>query len=232
MWDGNANPAQREGNPYTSWRRVVAVDPHDAAGGGTVAIDFAGSHFARVPRVGLAAFSHVEVDAAMARAMMADPESRKAVVIALGRPLAPGDHLIMVAANLAAREIPDWIWATFWWHDRPDQGPDAAERPKTLAAPWRNYRMQTAFDEDKPAAADGGPHIAFDPWLEGRFPDGGHGGGGASNCMACHRRASYPAAPFLPVTRGKPDYKGDPAFAPDRLRTSFLWSLAMHAKSK
>jgi hypothetical protein len=51
-----------------------------------------------------------------------------------------------------------------------------------------------------------------------------------SNCMACHQRASYPPVPFLPVTRGRPDLRNDPALAPGRLRTSLLWSLAMHAK--
>ncbi len=232
VWDPDQNPQRRNGNPYTSWRRAVAVDPAGNSRAGSIAIDFAGSHFAEAHRVGLSAFNHVDVDAAMAKAMMADAETRKAVLIALGRPLEPGDHLILVAANLAAREIPDWIWATFWWHDRPGEGPFAAQRPPALAAPWQNYLMQTAFDAEKPLASDGGPHIAFDPWLEGRFPDAGHGGGGASNCMTCHLRASYPAVPFLPVTRGDPDLRRDRAFAPKRLRTSFLWSLAMHAKTQ
>jgi hypothetical protein len=233
VWDPGSNPPNRNGNPYTGWRRVVGVDPTGAPqAADTVAISFAGSNFSKARRVGLSSFDHVEVDKEMATAMMADPETRKAVLIALGRPLAAGDHLILVAANLAAREIPDWIWGTFWWHDQAQKGPYAAGRPKTLTGPWRNYLMQAAFDTEKPAAADGGPHIAFDPWLEGRFPDGGHGGGGASNCMACHLRASYPAVPFLPVTRGGPDLHHDAAFAPDRLRTSLLWSLAMHAKKQ
>jgi hypothetical protein len=233
VWDPASNPPSHAGNPYTSWQRVVAVDPAgEPRANQTVAIDFAGSKYPSAHRVWLFSFDHVEVDAAMARAMMADPESKKAVLIALGRPLEAGDHLVLVAANLAAREIPEWIWGTFWWHDQPEQGPYAAGRPNALAAPWRNYLMQAAFDTQKPAAADGGPHVAFDPWLEGRFPDGGHGGGAASNCMACHSRASYPAVPFLPVTRGPPDLAHDPAYAPDRLRTSLLWSLAMHAKAK
>jgi hypothetical protein len=51
-----------------------------------------------------------------------------------------------------------------------------------------------------------------------------------SNCMTCHQRASYPQVNCLPVTRGLPDIHNDPAYAPGRLRTSFLWSLALHAK--
>ena len=90
--------------------------------------------------------------------------------------------------------------------------------------------LQAAFDAQTPVAEDGGAHIAFNPWLEGSFPDGGKGGGTASNCMACHRRASYPASSFLPVTRGAADFDRDPALAPDRLRTSFVWSIALHSR--
>ena len=137
---------------------------------------------------------------------------------------------MLVSANLASKEIDDWVWATFWWHDRPDEGAFAADRPAALQGAWRNYLMQVAFDSTIPAAADGGPHACFDPWLEGRFPDGGHGAGAVSNCMTCHRRASYPAVDFLPVTRGEPDLAGDPAYAPGRLRTGMLWSIALHAR--
>jgi hypothetical protein len=56
------------------------------------------------------------------------------------------------------------------------------------------------------------------------------GGGTLSNCLACHRRASYPPVNFLPVTRGSPDFEHDPAYAPAQLRTNFNWSLAVHAK--
>jgi hypothetical protein len=232
VWDPNSNPPDAHGNPYSTWQRVVAVVPDDISqSGGTTSIEFAGDSFPEAHRVSLSSFQHFEVDAESARAMMMDPETRKATLIALGRPLMAGDHLILVAANLAARELPDWIWATFWWHDQPQLGPFAKDRPPKLSEPWANYLMQTAFDETIPAAADGGPHVAFNPWLEGRFPDGGHGSGRVSNCMACHRRASYPAVSFLPITRGGPDIRHDVAFAPKRLRTNFLWSLAMHAKT-
>jgi hypothetical protein len=230
VWDPARNAPRPNGNPYSSWQRVVAVDPSGRAiADATVATDFAGSSFPHARRIGLETFYHVAVDARMAERMMRDPETRKAVLIALGRPLRSGDYLALVSANLAAREVPDWVWATFWWHDQPLQGPFAADRPGALEPVWTNYLMQTAFDAEKPVE-NGSPHIAFNPWLEGRFPDGGHGNGMTSNCMACHQRASYPSVAFLPVTRGSPDLHNDPAFAPGRLRTSLLWSLAMHAK--
>ncbi|HWA21117.1 MAG TPA: hypothetical protein VG735_01830, partial [Caulobacterales bacterium] len=186
--------------------------------------------FPHVKRIGIDAFHHVAVDAPMAEAIMRDPEGKRAVLLALGRPLEQGDELALVGLNLMTREIDDWVWAAFWWHDRPDVGPFAADRPPGLRTPWNNYLMQAAFDAQTPVAEDGSAHIAFNPWLEGRFPDGGKGGGTASNCMACHRRASYPASSFLPVTRGAADFARDPALAPDRLRTSFLWSIALHSQ--
>jgi hypothetical protein len=231
VWDPGHNPPKRSGNSYLTWSRAVAVDAVPTTlGNGFTSITFAGRSFTRARVFPLSAFFHVSVDTVMANRIMRDSESRRAILVALGRPLEPGDSLILVSANLMTREVSDWVWATFWWHDQPTQGPFAADRPTALRAEWRNYLMQVAFDPDKPLAADGGPHIAFNPWLEGRFPDGGHGDGSVSNCMACHHRASYPAVSFLPVIRGAPDLRHDSAYALGRLRTSFLWSLALHAK--
>ena len=166
----------------------------------------------------------------MAKQFALDPESNRTAIIALGRPIAVNDRLALVGINMMTHEQHDWVWAAFWWHDRPEVGPFAADRPSALRGPWRNYLMQAAFDAETPRASDGGAHICFNPWLEARFPDHGKGGGTVSNCLSCHQRASYPAAPFLPVTRGAPNLREDPALAPDRLRTSFLWSLPLHAK--
>jgi hypothetical protein len=231
VWDPEANPQRREGNGYLTWERVVVVDPSESSGTGVVSpIEFAGRSFVNARRIGLGQFYHIGVDARMADNMMRDPETEKAAVIALGREIRVGDYLILIAGSLATKEISDWIWATFWWHDRPELGSFAADRPDVLKHEWRNYLLQVAFDSEKPAAVDGGPHICFNPWLEARFPDAGQGAGVVSNCMTCHRRASYPAVSFLPVTRGASNSMGDPAFAADRLRTSFLWSLAIHAR--
>jgi hypothetical protein len=229
VWDPEGNAIRRGGNDYLGWRRVVAVDPSDSPSEPSpVSIDFGGRTFLRPHRVGRSAFYSVAVDAQMAERAMRDRSARKTAFVALGRQIGVGDHLVLVGANLATREIDDWVWATFWWHDRPDDGPFAAGRPDGLKSEWRNYLMQVAFDSTAPETADGGPHVCFNPWLEGRFPDGGHGAGTVSNCMTCHRRASYPPVDFLPVTRGDPDVAGDPAYAPGRLRTGSLWSIALH----
>jgi hypothetical protein len=170
------------------------------------------------------------VSADLASRLVRDRSAQKLAALVLGRPLAAGDSLVLVAANLATKELRDWVWATWWWHDRADADPLAAGRPSNLDGKWRNYLLQVAFDEVAPVGADQGAHICFDPWLEGRFPDGGQGGGIVSNCLACHRRASFPDAGFLPVTRGVPDLANDPAYAAGLVRTNFLWSLALHAR--
>jgi hypothetical protein len=230
VWDPELNPPARSGNSYPGWARVVAVDPTNASLGKTAAVQFIGRSFPRARRVRLEALHHVAVDAAMAKQMAQDPESNRTAIMALGRPIAVNDRLALVGINMMTREQHDWVWAAFWWHDRPEVGPFAADRPSALRGPWHNYLMQAAFDAETPRASDGGARICFNPWLEGRFPEGGQGGGTVSNCMSCHQRATYPAAPFLPVTRGAPNQREDPALAPDRLRTSFLWSLALHAQ--
>ena len=231
VWDPEHNPARQGGNPYTSWQRVVAVDPASATRPlATAHVDFADRSFPRAHRVNLDAFDYIRVDAQLAQRLMRDRAARKAAIIAIGRDLRDGDYLALVSADIAIREIGNWVWAAFWWHDQPDRGPFALDRPQGLTGAWRNYLLQVAFDTDRPAASDGGPHVCFDPWLEGRLPDGGHGGGTLSNCVACHQRASYPPIDFLPVTRGAADVARDPAFSPGRLRTDFIWSIALQAR--
>jgi hypothetical protein len=233
VWDPERNPPRPSGNPYISWQRVIAVDatgPSNPQASANVRTNLAGRSIDEAHRVGLGAFYYVVVDAPMAKQMRRDHSAQKAALIALGRPIRAGDYLALVAVNMATREINNWIWAAFWWHDYAERGVLAADRPNQLIGAFRNYLLQVAFDSDKPAAIDGGPHICFNPWLEGRFPNGGQGSGTKSNCIACHRRASYPVVSFLPVTRGIADPRSDSAFAPARLRTSFLWAIGMHAR--
>jgi len=154
----------------------------------------------------------------------------------------PKGYAILTGLHFATREQKNWVWATFWWHDHSDRQPFADGRPSSIRGVWRNYLMTVSYDMDKPREPDGKPHIAFNPYLEARFPDGVE-----SNCMSCHRRASWiaggdPRVPYLSstgrvwdsdlrgaVVRGKAaaeaTYFDTPFDSPERFKVSFLWSL-------
>jgi hypothetical protein len=156
-----------------------------------------------------------------------------------------GDYAVLVGFHFATRELKNWVWATFWWHNQPNQGPYAEDRPTTLKGVWQNYLMTVSYDMDRPREADGKPHIAYNPYLEGLLFDGV-----TSNCMTCHRRATWPLGinfalntlltdnersqvPFPGiVVRGSDAAVGTYFNAPydDLLKTSFLWSLVLHSK--
>src|SRR5262249_10913787 len=141
----------------------------------------------------------------------------RAVAEAFGpdRPLQAGDYVVFAGGHLTTKEIDDWVWATFWWHDRPNNGPFASDRPDSVKGVWRNYLMNASFDSITPRESDNGPHVTFNPWIEARFQDGveGFGSGLVSNCMNCHNRATRPAEFFLPIRRGDPDLQNDPAYS-------------------
>jgi hypothetical protein len=238
IWDPADNPAQAGGNPTNAWARYIGVDPtpnRTVPDGEVSDVTFDGQVKHNAHIVGLNNFHHITINDAQAADVNSQPFLAQVAQQSFGRPLMAGDYAVLVAAHLTTKEISDWVWATFWWHDRPDEGHFAANRVGSIAGVWRNYLMAASYDLNLPSELDGGPHVAFNPWLEARFPDGGHGGGGTvSNCMNCHNRASWPNRDpancpqqrcFLPVYRGNPDLSQDPQYNPGRLRTDFLWSI-------
>lgn len=144
-----------------------------------------------------------------------------------------GDYALLVGFHFTTFELPNWVWATFWWHDKPNDGPFAADRPAAISGPWRNYLMDVAYDMDRPHQVDGSPKVAFNPYLEGIMMRGT-----VSNCMTCHSRAAWPPQGGLPVPTGpvREDIsrivvRGSDAstrtYYPktnDFMRTEFLWS--------
>jgi hypothetical protein len=227
IWDPETIPSPQGRNPYTTWKRVVVIDPTrpNIPPGETMTIDF--PHGIARPNshvVGLNAFHHVKVDAQTAANAMANPRLAEFIrsVFPNNRPLQEGDYVVFAGTHLTTKEIDDWVWATFWWHDRPDVGPYAADRTDNVKGVWRNYLMRTSYDLNLPREDNGTAHIAFNPWLEAGFLHGID-----SNCMNCHNRAAIPGSngAFLPIMRGNPDLQHDSAFKAGSLRTDFLWSI-------
>jgi hypothetical protein len=210
IWDEQAPVSHAPRQPAQTWKRRVVVDPSRETIPSEETVDLAG--FPKSKVVPLKAFYHFAMDASQAAAFGA----------------AEGDYAVLVAMHYTTKEIPNWVWATFWWHDQPNDGQFAADRPNEtkLKAPWRNYLMDAAYDMDFPKESNNMPNAVFNPWLEARFDNGVN-----SNCMTCHQRAVWPGekpAKFLPVTRG-PAPENDAIFQ-NQTKTDFLWSLILEGK--
>jgi hypothetical protein len=218
IWDEQPRVPNAGPEPPSTWKRVVLVDPSRT----TIPTEekedtsFLGRPFPSSHVVPLAAFYHFALDAKQATQMGGQA----------------GDFAVLTAMHCTTKEIPNWVWATFWWHDQPSVGPYAQNRPAemVLKGLWRNYLMDVSYDMERPKETDNTPNAVFNPWLEARFVNGVN-----SNCMTCHQRALWPLlpgsapdfSPFLPVTRGTapPD---DPIFK-TRTKLDFLWSVGLES---
>ncbi len=219
-WDFDPARPDAQGNPPYTWKRFLAVDPtrsHIPANE-TATVDFTyrdptlGVRTLQkegCPVVSLSSFYH------FALSTQAELEAAQAISL---QALELGDYVAMIGMHVTTREIDDWVWATFWWHDRPDVGPYAGNRTENVTGVWRNYLMDVAFDMVTPREADGGANACYNPWLEARFKRGL-----VSNCMTCHQRSVWPPEHFEPVTR---DGLGptDPYFQ-GKTKLDFLWSV-------
>ena len=220
VWDFTPTNPNAQGNNFNTWQRVVAIDPSreviptdettDISIGG---VNKPGSRVIPLNRLYYFELeSQEQVDA-----VNNDPVAP----FSLGRPAAIGDYVALVALHYTTKEIPDWVWGTLWWHDKPNEGPFATDRPPVVADVWRNYLMDVSYSMVTPREFDGSPNSVYNPWLEARFQQGL-----SSNCMTCHQLSVWRNGnfvPFLPVTTGglPPD---DPYFD-DSLQLDFLWSL-------
>jgi len=224
IWDPALNVPLPTGNDFSTWKRCVAVDPSRTSipSGETRNLSCNQGASVATTVVPLAAFYYFSlsaIDIATLKKLGPFIPNLKTAV--------PGDYVALIALHYTTKEIHDWVWATFWWHDKPNDGPFAANRPDKVTGVWKNYLMDTSYSMDSPPAADGKAHVAFNPWLEARFSDGT-----VSNCMTCHRRSIFAGratdGEFLPVSRGTPT-ANDPRFA-GATKLDFLWSILFESQ--
>lgn len=122
----------------------------------------------------------------------------------------PGNFGLLVAMHVTGKEIVNWTWQSFWWSPFPNDSL-GRDRPASIASPWNNYQMTTAYYMTAPASAkqQGAPVIAYNPYLETslsgqivtpdtsvrpprtRTADTLTWFGPGTNCMTCHRMAAW-----------------------------------------
>lgn len=156
--------------------------------------------------------------------------------------VAPGDVLVLVGLHVITKELSDWVWSTFWWQAGPDAKGFGADRPlNLLTAPWTNYAMDVTLSMETPrekqnvtVSATGkcrprctpNAKICFNPYLEGNLRNGQY-----SNCMNCHKQATFPRLVPDPTGTVQRGYLSSDAqcFAdkqPPTMRVDYLWTLS------
>ena len=108
-----------------------------------------------------------------------------------------GDYLVLIAMHILTKELEDWTMQTVWWHDKPNEGPYASNKPDDIpGGTWENYLLTQAYYMAVPNRVGGTPHIAFNPYIELMVPEENRL---RSNCQNCHQRAGYPLFPPISV---------------------------------
>ncbi|MBE1285296.1 MAG: hypothetical protein GJ676_18430 [Rhodobacteraceae bacterium] len=237
VWDGELDqPEVKVSPPYPAdvWPRCVAVTPDPEIKETTHPVT-CNRQPVDAQVIGLDSFYHFRITEAELDAVnkALGPNHKD------GTPetIKVGDYAILLGMHFTTREIPNWVWATAWWHDRPDQPPFGADRPDNVIGVWRNYMMNSGYSRDVPLAVDGGPATVWNPYIEGKYPNGMR-----SNCMSCHVRAVYPRLDpviegfdmcgALPVLRGEGSLPLDSPALGSRTRLEFLWSILLDTRAE
>jgi hypothetical protein len=131
----------------------------------------------------------------------------------------PRTRLILTAFHVTTKEIPDWVWATFWYTPL-EVSPNGLGRDPGQRGAWQHYDMKLGLSMIKPL--EGRPprrYTIFNPYIEAAFPLGLQ-----SNCTTCHSLAAAPPTPCQKHIREDgtsctlDTYEG-------RLKVDFIWSL-------
>ena len=149
----------------------------------------------------------------------------------------PGDFALLVALHVASREIDNWTWQTFWWSLTPTTIPQPIKA--RIKPPFTHYQVALGYsftDDNTPSAL---PTLCYDPYLETAFDNSVFVKPGQlgieSNCMSCHRAATWPsiAPASAPVGTVDPGYianglivdAGDPYLFEGQTKTDFVWGI-------
>ncbi|HBB88448.1 MAG TPA: hypothetical protein DC047_12615 [Blastocatellia bacterium] len=152
---------------------------------------------------------------------------------AYNREFRKDDFLVLVAMHVLTKEQPDWTFQSVWWHDKPNDGSYAANRPNIPVSqapgPWRHYLLTSTYGITQHPGGKQWP-IAYNPYIElaADHPI-------ATNCMNCHHRAAWTAPPasYLAKGKGAPDaldvYSSTNAIFNGLLTVDSIWSISDRA---
>lgn len=161
----------------------------------------------------------------------------------IGAGVAQDDYLVLVAVHVTTKEIPEWVWATFWWDAQSGSDPHRAQRPDSFEVKWKHFLMETTLSATTPKEADNGPKICFNPFLESRImpPPKFAPTGIISNCLQCHSKAAYvPPSAHVGTANGYDEgilardgktlassgRQPDLHYFDNRVKTDFLWTIS------
>lgn len=249
-WAGpNASTNPQHPSPQT-WNQFVGIDPTGQNVGKQVYFIYQGQ-LRRAQVVGLDRFYSFVLDQDEVNAIQDTTDQAMDVIVSgdtgqtqslpftpsgalnpTAATVEPGDYAVLVGMHVTSKEIGNWTWQTFWWTPGPSQDPLASDAPSSVKAPFNNYAMKTAYYMTVPnGPAAGENEVTFNPYLETDLP----GPGVQSNCMSCHRTATWPGAS---TTSGDyPAYyglvnPGDSTIFAKQLKLDFLWSIQAGASSR
>jgi len=206
VWDGpTSDNGQYAGYEIQSlWPRAVAISPSPQSGIATADVTYLHGvwtnnmlgrrligplTYRQAPVVPLGDFYHFRFPSLDGMAPCDRAILDASAYWAYGREFRAGDYLAVVAMHIITKEQPAWTFQSVWWHDRPDQGPFAANRPNIPPAqapgPWRHYLMTSTYGVPDQPQGSSWP-IAYNPYIElaAAHPI-------RTNCMNCHHRAAW-----------------------------------------
>jgi hypothetical protein len=153
----------------------------------------------------------------------------------------PDNIALLTAMHVTGKEAVNWTWQTFWWSPTPNDSL-GWDRPSSIGAPWNNYQMNVAYYMSWPNAPGGVGQVSYNPYLEtslcANAPvcKGSSWYGPQTNCMSCHRNATWKdlpppnyitGLPYVPATYVD---KGGSQFA-GYTKVDFLWSVAIRTRN-